>query len=72
MPSAKAGNRSRTVLLNIHNTATPTSGPAVLRSSHKEMDCQKVSEELVRTGELTPYNAKVGPTFARLVSAPGI
>lgn len=45
---------------------------AVLRSSHKERDCQRVSEELACTGDkLTPY-AKVGPTFARLVSAPGI
>jgi len=69
MPSAKAGNQSRTVLLNTHNTATPTLGPAILTSSHKEGDFQRVGERLLRTGDkLTPY-AKVGPTFARLVSA---
>jgi hypothetical protein len=62
MPSAKAGNQSRTVLLNTYNTSThPNIRSGIFR------DFQRVGEELLRTGELTPY-AKVGPTFTRLVS----
>jgi hypothetical protein len=75
MPSVKAGNQSRTVLLSIHNTPpTPTSGPpAILRSSHKERKQELERQVLDREQRINEFRNKttVSSNRSRTSKLPG-